>query len=331
MIIAVDAAGGDYAPHEIVRGAIKAAEDFKVGVALVGKPQILSLLTSRFRKQLDITIIPASDVITYYDHPIEAIQKKPDSSTVVGIKLIKAGKAQAFVSAGNAGACLAASFFILGKISKVDRPSLCSLVNLNPGAPSLLLDVGVNVDCRPAHLEQFAELGVIYAKKILDIPSPRVGLMNIGEEETKGSRLALEAYSLLKNSGLNFIGNIEGHDLTRGKADVIVTDGFTGNVIIKTIEGLADSFIRVRRPEQTRSPGLTGGALAADVGMNAIIKGMDFREYGGATLLGVNGNVIVAHGRSRAKAIRNAVGIAIKTADSQVDRAIAEEIREIRE
>ncbi len=335
MIIAVDAAGGDYAPHEIVKGAIKAAQDFKVGIALVGKPQDLRLLTSHYRKELDISIVEANDVITSYEHPMEAVQNKPNSSTVVGIKLLKSGAAQAFVSAGNAGAVLCASFLILGKIDRVERPSLCSLVNLNLKEPALLLDVGANVDCRPSHLVQFAQLGSIYAKCILEIPSPRVGLISNGEEATKGNRLTLEAYNLLKKeSGLNFIGNMEGHDLTRGKADVIVTDGFTGNVIIKTIEGLAESFVRVKRAAQPAlAPAyrLQGRALVSDVGISTLLKGMDFREYGGACLLGVKGNVIVAHGRSRAQAIRTAIWLALRTAERGVDKAIGEERREIHE
>jgi glycerol-3-phosphate acyltransferase PlsX len=333
MIIAVDAAGGDYAPHEIVKGAIKAAQDFKVGITLVGKPPILRLLTSRYAKQLDISIVPAEDVITYNERPMEAVQSKPNSSTVVGIKLLKGGKADAFVSAGNAGAVLCASFIILGKIDKVERPSLCSLVSVNPTALALLLDVGANVDCRPAHLVQFAQLGSIYARLLLDIPRPKVGIMSVGEEEGKGNRLTLEAYGLLKESGLNFIGNVEGFDLGSGKVDVIVTDGFTGNVIIKTVEGLGESFIRARRGGQTGShaPSLQGGALAADVGVSALLKGMDFREYGGACLLGMKGNVIVAHGRSRAKAIRNAIGLAMRTAERSVDKVIAGEIKEIHE
>ncbi len=333
MIIAVDAAGGDYAPHEIVKGAVKAAQDFKVGIALVGKPPVLRLLTGRYAKELDISIVPAEEVITYNERPMEAVQSKPNSSTVVGIKLLKGGKADAFVSAGNAGAVLCASFFILGKIDKVERPSLCSLVSVNPSAPALLLDVGANVDCRPGHLVQFAQLGSIYARLLLDIPKPRVGIMSVGEEEGKGNRLTLEAFGLLKDSGLNFIGNLEGFDLGSGKADVIVTDGFTGNVIIKTVEGLGESFIRARRGGQSgnHAPSLQGGALAADVGVSTLLKSMDFREYGGACLLGVKGNVIVAHGRSRAKAIRNAIGVAMRTAERAVDKAIAGEIKEIHE
>ncbi len=328
MIIAVDAAGGDYAPHEIVKGALKAAEEFKFGIALVGKPQILKLLTARYRNNLDIHIIEANEVITYNEHPVEAVQSKPNSSTVVGVGLVKKGYANAFVSAGNSGAVLAASFFLLGRIDTVERPSLCSFMNLCPTQPALLLDAGANVDCRPQHLVQFAQLGNVYAKRILDIEKPRIGLMSNGEEELKGNKLTVEAHQLLKQSGLNFIGNIEGHDLVKGKADVIVTDGFTGNVIIKTVEGLGESFVLARQRSQATSEAhaLQGGALVADVGVSTLVKGMDFREYGGACLLGVKGSIIVAHGRSRAKAIRNAIVLAARTAERDVPRVISEEV-----
>lgn len=328
MIIAVDAAGGDYAPHEIVKGAIKAAEEFKVGIALVGKPAILRLLTGRYRNRLDIQIIEANDVITYDEHPMEAVQAKPNSSTVVGIGLVKKGYADAFVSAGNSGAVLVASFLMLGRIESVERPALCSLISLVPNMPALLLDAGANADCRPQHLLQFAQLGSIYAKRILDIEQPRIGLISNGAEEMKGNKLTVEAHQLLKQSGLNFIGNIEGYDLVKGKADVIVTDGFTGNIIIKTVEGLGESFVTARQRSQVASEAhaLQGGALVADTGVGALVKGMDFREYGGACLLGVKGNIVVAHGRSRAKAIRNAIGLALRTAEKDVTRVISDEV-----
>lgn len=328
MIIAVDAAGGDYAPTEIVKGAIKAAEEFNTSIALVGKPAILRLLTARYRNKLDIQIVEANEVITYDERPMEAIQAKPNSSTVVGVGLVKKGYASAFVSAGNSGAVLGASFFMLGKIESVERPSLCSLIKLTPGQPALLLDVGANVDCRPQHLVQFAHLGNIYAKKILNIERPRIGLISNGEEEMKGNKLTVEAHQLLKQAGLNFIGNIEGQDLVKGKADVIVTDGFTGNVIIKTVEGLGESFVLARQRSQTtaESHSLQGRALVADVGISTLVQSMDFREYGGACLLGVNGTIVIAHGRSRAKAIRNAIGLALRTAERDVPRVISEEV-----
>jgi glycerol-3-phosphate acyltransferase PlsX len=259
---------------------------------------------------------------------MEALQAKPNSSTVIGVGLVKKGFANAFVSAGNSGAVLGASFLMLGRIESVERPALCSIINLNPSKPALLLDAGANVDCRPQHLVQFAQLGNVYAKRALDIAQPRIGLMSNGEEEMKGNKLTVEAHQLLKQSGLNFIGNVEGYDLVRGRADVIVTDGFTGNVIIKTVEGLGESFVIARQRSQATSEAhaLQGGALVADVGVSALVKGMDFREYGGACLLGVNGSIIVAHGRSRAKAIRNAIWLALRTAEQDVPRVISEEI-----
>ncbi|MFH1638735.1 MAG: phosphate acyltransferase PlsX [Chloroflexota bacterium] len=329
MIIAVDAAGGDYAPHEIVKGAIKAAQEFNIGITLVGRKSPLHVLTNRYLKRLEITIVEANEVITYHESPMEAVQNKPNSSTVVGIKLVKSGQADAFISAGNSGAVLCASFLILGKIESVERPALCSIINLNPLAPALLIDAGANADCRPRHLLQFARLGAIYARRILDITTPRIGLMSNGEEETKGNRLTVEAHQLLKKSDLNFIGNIEGHDLGKGKADVIVADGFTGNVVIKTVEGLGESFVRMRQAGYgaNNAASLQGSALVADVGVGTLVKGMDFREYGGACLLGVKGSVIIAHGRSHAKAIRNAIGLAIRTAESSVPKVISEELR----
>lgn len=327
MIIAIDAAGGDYAPHEIVKGAIKAARDFNVGIALVGKKSILHVLTSRYLKELDINIVEADEIIGPHEHPVEAVQSKPNSSIVVGINMVKTGAAEAFLSAGNTGAVLCAAFLHLGKIERVERPALCSMINLDPTSPALLIDAGANADCRPSHLLQFARLGGIYARRILNISSPLIGLLSNGEEDSKGNHLTLESHKLLRQSGLNFIGNIEGHDLMRHKADVMVTDGFTGNVIIKTIEGVGESFVKMRRVGQTidHARNLQGSALLADVGLGSLVKGMDFREYGGACLLGVKGNVIVAHGRSQAKAIKNATGLAIRTAEQSICQAISQE------
>ncbi len=205
--------------------------------------------------------------------------------------------------------------FILGRIENIERPALASLVELNRSNPAILIDVGANADCRPFNLLQFAQLGEIYARHLFGIDKPRIGIISNGEEETKGNRLTLESHALLKASGLNFIGNVEGKDLATGMADVIVTDGFTGNVILKTVEGLGDSFIKLRqsKSEHDGSFRLHGRALLADVGLGFLVKSMDFSEYGGACLLGVKGNVIVSHGRSRAKAIKNAIGLARRT------------------
>ena len=326
MRIAVDASGGEYAPQEIVKGAIKAAHDYNVEIILVGKRALLHVLAGKHLKKLKIGIVSASQDIGYDEHPMEAIRQKPHSPIVTGINLLKENKADAFVSAGNTGAVLCASYFILGKIKGIERPALCSIIKLSRSSPTLLLDAGANADCRPSHLMQFAQLGDIYSRHILGVESPRVGLLNNGTEETKGNRLMQETHQLLKGSGLNFIGNIEGNDLTKGMTDVIVTDGFTGNIVIKTVEGLGDSFLKVRQNGQSgnHSRELRGRALLSEVGLGFLVKSMDFREYGGACLLGVKGNVIVSHGRSQSKAIMNAIGLANRTAEVNISSVISE-------
>jgi len=326
MIIAVDASGGEYAPHEIVKGAIKAAQEFSVNIALVGNRSVLHVLAGKQLKKLDMTIVGAAQTIGFHEHPMEAIRDKPRSSIVVGINLIKEGRASAFVSAGNTGAVLCAALLNLGKIEGIERPALASLVGLNRSAPAILIDAGANSDCRPSHLLQFAHLGSTYAQNILGIDLPRIGLLSNGEEETKGNRLTLESHQLLKESGLNFIGNIEGNDIAKGTADVIVSDGFTGNIVIKTVEGLGDSFIKLRQSSDATNgrQRLRGRALLADVGLGFLVKGIDFREYGGACLLGVKGNVIVSHGRSQARAIKNAIGLAKRTAEKDICHLIGE-------
>lgn len=326
MIIAVDASGGEYAPHEIVKGAIKAAQEYKVDIALVGNKALLHVLAGKYLKKLSLSIFGASQTIGFHEHPMEAVRDKPRSSIVIGINLVRDGKAAAFVSAGNTGAVLCAALLNLGKIDGVERPALASLIGLNRSSPALLIDAGANADCRPSHLLQFARLGSIYAEHILAINAPRIGLLSNGEEETKGNRLTQASHKLLKKSKLNFIGNIEGNDIAKGTADVIVTDGFTGNIVIKTVEGLGDSFIKLRQAgtTPTGSQRLQGRALLADVGLGFLVRGIDFREYGGACLLGVKGNVIVSHGRSQAKAIKNAIGLAKRTAEKDICQSIGE-------
>ncbi len=326
MKIAVDASGGEYAPHEIVKGAIKAAHDYDADIILVGKKGLLHVLAGKHMKKLNISIVGASQTIDFHEHPMEALRKKPRSSIAIGINLLKEGKADAFVSAGNTGAVLCAALFNLGRIDGVERPALAGILNFSRLAPSLLLDAGANADCRPSHLLQFAQLGNIYASHVLNIDSPRIGLLSNGEEESKGNRLVQESYQLLKKADLNFIGNIEGTDIVGETVDVIVTDGFTGNVVVKTIEGLGDSFIKLRQVGHAFNSAyhLRGRALLADVGLGFLVKGMDYREYGGACLLGVKGNVIVSHGRSQSKAITNAIGLAKQTAEHNICQLISE-------
>ena len=325
-MIAVDANGGEYAPHEIVKGAIRAAQEYKVEIALVGREKILYVLAGRHLGKLGMTIIDASQTIGFHESPVEAVNSKPRSSIVVGINLVRDGIASAFVSAGNTGAVLYSALANLGKIKGIARPAIGSIININIATPALLIDAGANADCRPNHLVQFAQLGTTYTREIFGIDSPRVGLLNNGEEGGKGNRLVKESYNLLKKTNLNFIGNIEGQDISEGKTDVIVTDGFTGNIVLKTLEGLGDAFIKLRQVGQILSKAyhLQGRALLVDVGIGSLAKRMDYREYGGACLLGVNGNVIIAHGRSRAKTIKNAIGLAKQT----VERGICERIKE---
>jgi phosphate acyltransferase len=328
MIIAVDAAGGDYAPREVVEGALKAAKEYDVEIALVGNRAILHVIAGHQLSKSGVTIVDATQVIDFHDHPMEGVKNKPDSSIVVGINLVRDGHADAFVSAGNTGAVLVASLLNLGRIEGVERPALGSFIDITPTMPLFLIDAGANADCRPGHLLQFGQIGSLYYKKLLNVDSPSVALLSNGGEETKGNHLVQESHVLLKQSELNFIGNIEGQDIPRGVAHVLVTDGFTGNIVLKTIEGLGDSFQTVVRQAGHVVSAVShrqGRDLLTDIGLGSWVKRVDYREYGGACLLGVNGNVIVAHGRSKAKAISKAIGMAKKTADQEICRLIREE------
>ena len=331
MIIAVDAAGGEYAPHEVIKGAIKAAREYQVEIAMVGRKEILYVQAGRHLTKLGMTIIDATDVIRPDEPPIEAVDNKPNSSIVVGVNLVKSGAASAFVSAGNTGAMLYSSFIILGKIPGVDRPAIGSLISINTGSPVLLIDSGANANCRPNHLVQFAHLGSTYFHGLFGVDSPRVSLLNTGEEESKGNALAQESYRLLKGTNLNFTGNIEGQDIARGKTDVIVTDGFTGNIILKTLEGISAHWLySLLQSGQVFSKAyrLSLQALNRDIGMDAWAKRLDYRESGGACLLGVNGNIIIAHGRSQATAIKNAIGLAKQTVEQNIRDNIMEDTYE---
>ena len=319
MIIAVDASGGEYAPHEIVRGAIKAAQDFKIGIALVGKKEILGLQARHHMKNLDVSIIDAPEVIEDAESPIEAVTKKQNSSIVVGINMVKEGKAAAFVSAGSTGAVMFAAFAMLGRVEGIERPAIGSIITININSPFLLLDCGANPNCRPKHLLQFAQMGNIYVREVFGVTSPRIALLNNGEEEKKGNQLARETYQVLKTSDLNFVGNIEGQNLSKGMADVVVTDGFTGNIVLKTLEGVGEAFLNLKNIGPAPSP---TDSMQLDVGFGSLVKRIDYRESGGACLLGLNGNVIISHGRSQAKAIRNAIGMAKQSIDRNVCQII---------
>ncbi|MFC1920625.1 phosphate acyltransferase PlsX [Chloroflexota bacterium] len=328
MRIAVDAMGGEYSPHEIVKGVIKAAREYEVEITLVGRKEILYVLAGRHLAKLKMSIIDAGQVIGSHESPVEAVRGKPDSSIVVGTNLVKNGEASAFVSAGNTGAVLFSALANLGKIEGIDRPAIGSLINVGTINPILLIDAGANAECRPGHLVQFAQLGTTYIREIFSIDSPRVGLLNNGEEEKKGNRLAQESHQLLKKSTVNFIGNVEGQDLVSGRVDIVVTDGFTGNIVLKTLEGLTASWLSsLGQAGQvfSKAYSLSSRALRRDMGMDTWTKKLDYSASGGACLLGVNGNIIISHGRSRATAIKNAIGLARQTSERDISEKIKEE------
>ena len=314
--------------REVVRGAIKAAEELNVKIALVGRRDIITLLGGKHLSRLGIDIVEANEVITFRDHPVEGVTTKPQSSIVVGTKLVKEGAAAGFISAGNTGAVFYAAYSILGKTEGIDRPAIATTININ-SVPVLLLDSGANADCRPEHLVQFAHLGDIYAREVFGVESPTVGLLNMGAEDGKGNKLAKETYPALKQTRLNFIGNVEGHDISKGTANIVVTDGFTGNIVIKTLEGLGETILKLKNHGQTfsRAYNVRGRELLVEVGLGALAQRLDYRQVGGASLLGLNGNIIIAHGRSQSTAIKNAIGMAKRSADKNVWQKVKEAVR----
>jgi glycerol-3-phosphate acyltransferase PlsX len=321
-VIALDAMGGDNAPGEIVAGAVEAARDPGVRVALVGRPDDIAACLARHGPRPDtITIVPASEVIEMDERPAQAARQKKDSSIVAGLRLVKQGEADAFVSAGNTGAVMAAAIMYLGRIKGIERPTLAGLMPLS-GKLTVFLDVGANADCKPAYLLQFAEMASAYMQRVWKVERPRVALLNIGEEETKGSTLAQEAYALLAKSGLNFIGNVEGRHVPTDVADVIVTDGFTGNVVVKTMEGMAEYIQGQMRAAIKSRPWYALAGLALMPAFNQMRKKLDYREYGAGPLLGVNGLVFIGHGRSDARAVVSALRVAREAAQSGMLEAL---------
>ncbi len=319
----MDGFGGDYAPEQIAAGCLQAADIARIPILLTGDQNILeSLIKDKPGSEL-IEIVHASEQIGMEEAPIEAVRKKKESSLVVAANLVRQKKAAALISAGNTGACMAASLLNIGRVRGIERPAItCLMPTLN--GVCLIVDAGANVDCRPKYLLQFAQMGSIYAEKVLAVAKPRIGLLNIGEEPHKGNDLSQKSYQLLANSELNFIGNVEGRDISYGEVDVVVCDGFVGNTIIKFAEGLGSALFSMLKTEFMKS---TPRKIAASVlrpGLKNIAKKMDYTEYGGAPLLGVNGAVIIAHGTSNQKAIYNAIRAAKTAVDNQVVQSIAE-------
>jgi len=308
MSVAVDAMGGDRAPDALVRGAINAARDHGVEITLVGIEEVLrETLKRQGGSNLPISTYPASQIVDMKESPADSLRHKKDSSIRVAFELVRQGKAKAVVSAGNSGATLATAMVALGRINSV-RPAIATLMP-TPKRPVAMIDVGANVDCRPIHLLQFGIMGSVFAGELLNNPRPRVGLLSIGEEDTKGNQLVKKAYDLLADSKLNFVGNVEGGEVFKGDVDVVVCDGFVGNICLKLSEGLAKAVLTMLQSE-------IGESLMADMGLrlksafNRFYKIIDYAEYGGAPLLGINGIAIICHGLSASKAVKNAIRLA---------------------
>lgn len=326
MKIAVDSVGGDLGLLATVKGSIEAVKELGVEITLIGdKEKIEEELSKNNYNGNDIEIIHSDEVITNEDEPAMAIRKKKGSSMVIGLNMLKEKKVDAFVSSGSTGALLTGAILIVKRIKGVDRAALAIPYPTEKGM-SLLLDAGANVDCKPKYLQQFAIMGSVYTEKILNISNPSVALINIGTEEGKGNELTKEAYSLLSKSNVNFIGNMEARQIPEGKADVLVCDGFVGNIILKLTEGVAMSIFGMLKKEFMSSPMKKIGALLLKSGLVKFKKRLDYTEYGGALMLGTNGVVIKAHGSSNSKAIKNAIKQAKICVDNRVNDKIAEEI-----
>lgn len=325
MTIAVDAMGGDRAPRVVVEGAVEAARRGGARLILVGD-------TARVEPELkrspngwapeSIALHHASEVIEMGDAPTTAVKAKKDSSLVVAARLVKDGKAEAFLSMGNTGACMATGLLVLGRLEGVQRPAIAVPIPHATGTVTVI-DAGANVDCRPSHLVQFGVMGGVYAELIHGIARPRVGLLNVGEEEGKGNEVVQEAHGLLKSAGLNYVGNIEGRDVVNGRVDVVVCDGFTGNIVLKFAEGMADAIRQMIRDAYRRS-GLLGalGAWLSRPAFRLLKDRLDPAWYGGAPLLGVDGVCIVGHGSSSPVAITNAIGVARRFVDLKANDLI---------
>ncbi len=327
--IAVDSMGSDNSPFSEVEGSVQAAKAFGVAVILVGKESLLApLLKEAGGDGLSVEIRNATQVITMDEAPTAALRKKRDSSIRVAADLVREKAASGLVSAGNTGAVMAISKMVFGAVPGVDRPALAAILPTLAGH-AVLLDVGANVACKPHHLVQFAVMGHLFSKKIIGVASPRVGLMSVGEEESKGNELTKEVHKALKQLHLNFIGNVEGRDIFNGRADVIVCDGFTGNVALKTSEGVIEAFLKLLKDELSRNLQVKLGALLSQQSFKRLKKRLDYSEYGGAPLIGLRGVSIICHGRSSSNAIKNAIRVAKEFAENQVNAKLEAELGQI--
>src|SRR6059058_1254719 len=327
-VIAVDAMGSDRAPKPEVEGAILACRHHGVEVLLVGRePEIREELSREIERHpsaqhLPIEIVNASEVIGMDEKVAQAVRSKKDSSMRVGLRLVREGKAAGFITAGNTGAAMATAKIVLGALPGVDRPALAAVFPSAKGTATVLVDVGANVDCKPQNLEQFAIMGEMYSRSIFNIPRPRVGLLSVGEEESKGNDLTKDAYPLLKRLPINFVGNVEGRDLYNGNADVIVCDGFIGNVALKVSEGLVEAVRFLLKESLKSTISSQVGFLLSKKAFADFKKRLDYAEYGGAPLLGLKGVCIVGHGSSNATAMKNAIRVAAQFAETKINDKI---------
>jgi phosphate acyltransferase len=327
-VIALDAMGSDRAPKPEIEGAIQAGRRFGIPVTLVGPEEPLRAELSRHSAadSLPISIAHASEYITMDDKAVQAVRAKRDSSMRVGLRLVREGAASAFITAGNTGAAMATAKMVLGGLPGVDRPALVAIIPTATGSVCTLLDVGANVDCKPHNIEQFAVMGDIYFRSMFGVEKPRIGLLSIGEEEGKGNELTREAFSLLKQLPIHFIGNVEGRDLYSGRVDVIVADGFVGNVALKTSEGVSYLVRSVLKESLAATITSQVGALLSRSAFADFKKRLDHTEYGGAPLLGVKGACFITHGSSNSNAIKNAIRVAAEFAERKINENIEREL-----
>jgi glycerol-3-phosphate acyltransferase PlsX len=334
-IIAVDAMGADRAPKPEIEGAILAARHYDVEIVLVGQEEVIQaeLQQHRFWRNLPISIVNAREVIGMQEKAAQAVRSKRDSSMAVGLRMVRAGKAAGFLTAGNTGAAMATAKMVLGAIPGVDRPALAAVFPTAQGTATILIDVGANVDSKPQNLQQFAIMGDTYYRTIFagrweSAENPRVGLLSIGEEESKGNDLTREAYKLIKGLTMNFVGNVEGRDLYNGRADVLVCDGFVGNVALKISEGMVETVRFLLKQSLQATITSQVGFLLSRKAFADFKKRLDYSEYGGAPLLGIKGVCIVSHGSSNSNAIKNAIRVAMEFANSKLNQTIEERIAE---